>query len=1408
MSGKPAARQGDATMKGGPIVQGSAGVMIGAPTGVACSVCPGGRTSGSPVNPLLGAKVLPGETDIALPGPLPFMLTRSYSSYRTKTPAPVGTFGPGWKAPFDIRLQLRDDELIINDDGGRSIHFEPLLPGETAFSRSESLWLARGGVAKLHESNVLHVLWQALPEDLRLSQHLYLATNSAQGPWWILGWPERIPGADEPLPAPLPPYRVLTGVADRFGRTQTFQRDAGGEFAGNITGVTDGAGRRFRLVLTSQAQRAENARRQAAAAGTRPAPFPQTLPVAGYGADSGIRLEAVWLTHDPAYPDNLPALPLACYTYTPRGELSAVYDRSGTSVRSFTYDDKHPGRMTAHQYAGRPQTTYRYDAAGRVTEQHNPAGLSYTYGYEKNAVVITDSLNRREVLYTEGEGGLKRVIKEEKADGSAITREFDNAGRMVAMTDAAGRKTEYRLNIGSGNVTEIVAPDGRSVRFSYNDQRQLISTTGTDGLRSQKEFDGLGRLTQEKSRSGDITRYFYDNPYSELPSAIEDATGSRKQMTWSRYGQLLTFTDCSGYETRYEYNRFGQVTALHLEEGISQYRAYDERGRFISQKDAAGRETRYEYSMAGDLTTVIYPDGSRQTAHYDAAGHPVSTTEDGLTRQMEYDPAGRVTRLVNENGASTAFTYDLMDRLTQQTGFDGRTQRYHHSVTGQLVCSEDENLVTLWHYDTSDRLTHRTVDDEPAEQWQYNERGWLTELSHLSDGHRAAVQYEYDKQGRMSLERQTVQNPETNELLWQHVTRHDYPKGLATRTTSDSLPPVEWLTYGSGYISGMKLGDTPLVDFSRDRLHRETLRSFGAYEQNSIYTATGQLLSQTFSDPVLNREYGYNDSEKLIRISGTHQQNDWQYDAAGRLISARHRDQWQQYATDPAGNRLADRAKYPVLPSLWQDNRISEDAQYFYHHDAHGRLTQKDERRIRNGGGYVHSYHYDNQHRLAHYRREQQGVTLLESRYLYDPLGRRLGKRVWKSKRERSSLSGEEYVYLNKTPEVTWYGWDGDRLTTTQTETQRIQTIYTPGSFTPLVRIETDTAELAKAVHRSLAEKFQQEANVTFPPELVTMVDSLEAELTRGELSEPNRAWLAQGGLTPEQIQNQMEPKYTPQRKIHLYHCDHRGLPLALVNVEGKADWSAEYDAWGNMLRENSPHNLVQHIRLPGQQYDEETGLYYNRHRYYDPLQGQYITQDPIGMMGGWNPYIYPLNPVMDIDPLGLMAFGGEFGKWAGSAVNAASEGHMSYEDATAAIDAANGPTYSSLLFSLSLDVGLSAYGITGGSVAAGILTGNGDNGLDLCAYAMACQGGGIGAAGGASLSGTVTNAPPTSGVSYYKGGTTDVGLVANGAVTVLSESNGVDDPMHISATLSGGLGGGEFTGFITCQQYTKCIVN
>ncbi|EFG7942282.1 RHS repeat-associated core domain-containing protein [Escherichia coli] len=1230
MSGKPAARQGDATMKGGPIVQGSAGVRIGAPTGVACSVCPGGFTSGNPVNPLLGAKVQPGETDFALPGPLPFVLSRTYSSYRTKTPAPVGIFGPGWKAPFDIRLQIRDNELILNDNGGRSIHFEHLFPGEDGFSRSELFWLVRGGVAKLNESHRLAPLWQALPEELRMSPHIYLATNSPQGPWWILGWSERVPGVDEVLPAPLPPYRVLTGLVDRFGRTLTFRREAVGEFTGEITGVTDGAGRQFRLVLTTQAQRAEEAQQQAVAAGAKRPDIPVSLPdYTEYGRDNGIRLSAVWLTHDPEYPENLPAAPLVRYDWTPRGELAAVYDRSGTQMR------------------------YRYDDIGRVTEQRNPAGLSYTYQYEKNRIIITDSLNRCEVLHTEGEAGLKRVVKKEHADDSVTQSQFDSIGRLQSQTDAAGRTTEYSPNVVTGLVTRITTPDGRKSEFYYNNQNQLTSASGPDGLEMRRKYDEYGRLTQETARNGDITRYSYDNPHSELPSATEDATGSRKQMTWSRYGQLLTFTDCSGYQTRYEYDRFGQMTAVHREEGVSLYRSYDSRGQLISVKDTQGRETQYEYNGAGDLTAIITPDDNRSETQYDAWGKAVSTTQGGLTRSMEYDVAGRVISLTNENGCHSDFSYDVLDRLIQQSGFDGRTQRYRYDLTGKLTQNEDEGLVTLWHYDESDRITRRTVNGEPAEQWRYNDHGWLKEISHLSEGHRVAVHYGYNRKGRLTGERQTVHNPETGELLWLHETKHAYnEQGLANRVTPDCLPAVEWLTYGSGYLAGMKLGDTPLLEYARDRLHRETVRSFGsmagsnaAYELTSTYTPAGQLQSQHLNSLVYDRDYGWNDNGDLVRISGPRQTREYGYSATGRLASVRtlapDLDISIPYATDPAGNRLPDPELHPDSTlTAWPDNRIAEDAHYLYRYDEYGRLTEKTDRIpagvIRTDDERTHHYHYDSQHRLVFYTRIQHGEPLVESRYLYDPLGRRMAKRVWRRERDLTGL-----MSLSRKPEETWYGWDGDRLTTVQTDTTRIQTVYQPGSFTPLIRIETDVTELEKAQRRSLAEKLQQEGSkdghgVVFPPELVRLLDRLEGEIRADRVSDESRAWLAQCGLTVERLAAQIEPVYLPERKIHLYHCDHRGLPLALISTEGATEWREEYDEWGNQLNEENPHHLFQPYRLPGQQYDDESGLCYNRYRYYEPLQGRYITQDPIGLNGGWNLYKYPLNPINYADPLGL----------------------------------------------------------------------------------------------------------------------------------------------------------------------------
>ena len=407
-------------------------------------------------------------------------------------------------------------------------------------------------------------------------------------------------------------------------------------------------------------------------------------------------------------------------------------------------------------------------------------------------------------------------------------------------------------------------------------------------------------------------------------------------------------------------------------------------------------------------------------------------------------------------------------------------------------------------------------------------------------------------------------------------------------------------------------------------LWRTGLRqNFRIFQNEDIESILGTILQENgvtewsplFSEPHPSREfcvqYGETDYDFLCRMAAEE----------GIFFYEEH----AQKSTDQS-LVLCDTVRY--LPESFEipwnpntRNRIAEDAHYVYRHDEYGRLAEKTDRIpegvIRMHDERTHHYHYDSQHRLVFYTRIQHGEPQVESRYLYDPLGRRTGKRVWRRERD---LTG--WMSLSRKPEVTWYGWDGDRLTTVQTDTTRIQTVYEPGSFTPLIRVETENGEREKAQRRSLAETLQQEGSenghgVVFPAELVRLLDRLEEEIRADRVSSESRAWLAQCGLTVEQLARQVEPEYTPARKAHLYHCDHRGLPLALISEDGNTAWSAEYDEWGNQLNEENPHHVYQPYRLPGQQHDEESGLYYNRHRYYDPLQGRYITQDPMGLKGG-----------------------------------------------------------------------------------------------------------------------------------------------------------------------------------------------
>ncbi len=117
---------------------------------------------------------------------------------------------------------------------------------------------------------------------------------------------------------------------------------------------------------------------------------------------------------------------------------------------------------------------------------------------------------------------------------------------------------------------------------------------------------------------------------------------------------------------------------------------------------------------------------------------------------------------------------------------------------------------------------------------------------------------------------------------------------------------------------------------------------------------------------------------------------------------------------------------------------------------------------------------------------------------------------------------------------------------------------------------------------------------------------------------------------------------FAQQDGINHYHLDHLGTPQEITNQNGELVWAVSYKAYGN-LAVAFKAEVENNLRFAGQYFDEESGLHYNRFRYYDPACGRFINQDPIGLLGGVNNYLYVPNPTGWVDPLGLAAKLGDF---------------------------------------------------------------------------------------------------------------------------------------------------------------------
>ncbi|MGS0468150.1 RHS repeat-associated core domain-containing protein [Cobetia marina] len=246
-----------------------------------------------------------------------------------------------------------------------------------------------------------------------------------------------------------------------------------------------------------------------------------------------------------------------------------------------------------------------------------------------------------------------------------------------------------------------------------------------------------------------------------------------------------------------------------------------------------------------------------------------------------------------------------------------------------------------------------------------------------------------------------------------------------------------------------------------------------------------------------------------------------------------------------------------------------------------------------------------------------EAVPLTHARYAYDSMGRRIWKQV---------------TQQGNAPELIVFTWGGDLL---QSE-ERYQGHLPVMAHAPLLKLEVE--EPSRSYSTPIAQRqhtlgylanLVPQRRVSYLFEANSFIPAAKLE-TRFEAIE-QQTGTGQSGDT----------RYQPSAaELYYLQTDHLGTPLEVADSDGNLVWVGQYRAWGQLERAKDGNGELAStdnpLRFQGQYHDEETGLHYNRFRYYDPAVGRFTTQDPIGLMGGENLYQYAPNPTGWVDPLGL----------------------------------------------------------------------------------------------------------------------------------------------------------------------------
>lgn len=903
---------------------------------------------------------------------------------------------------------------------------------------------------------------------------------------------------------------------------------------------------------------------------------------------------------------------LATYQYDEHGDLIKAVDR-GNEVWRYQYHrhlltryDTPSGATFIAEWDGdTPQArcirTYAYapDRDGNKVVSHD---TRFDYQPVTRMTRLTDGLGN---VTTYRYNGLWAVDQVVQPDGNIEATEFDETGNIAARTDALGRRTET-ISDATGNPIAIRDAAGNLTRIEYNEQNLPIRITDPAGQIWQREYSADGLLIKEIDPLGNTSSTEYQNG---LPVTRTDALGNITRTQWNDAGQLIASTDCSGHTTLYGYDELGRQT--------SQTNALGQTSKFYG--NAAGKPTsvqpaglgtwKTEYDAAGNARAYIDPLGQTTRVSWNAFGQQTGVVDPlGGTYAFEYDTLGRVISLTNAKGERSLLSYDVRNRISEQVGFDGRRQQYQYNSVGELAeqidHGRDGQLRTTLLYDGLGQVIQRRLSDGTRSSFVYDSRGLLTQVRHEpAIGEPSQITYEYDAAGRRTAEVQSHHG-----RVWRLQHRLD-PSGNRSETLLPSIGTLTWQRYGSGHIHGMLLNGEPLASFERDALHRTTQVIQGPVAQLFQFNEAGLTVAQHLLDL---DEHGRSHTEPRPWRS-------WQYDAAGQLTHVS--DAWRgerHYHYDP----LTRLTGVTCQSGDTQRTAISES----YRYDPAGNLleqTRVDGTPVAVEGSASAPAAIGD--RLARFI-ATNGISRTQLDFSYDGHGNRI---------ERTTRDVREKTEAPPTPRLLGKLLSRSDDPVPVAAADSAATRYRYDSAHQLIGIEHadggKTEYRYDALGRRIA-KIDTPAGQTSSTTLFAWDgDWMLQEIHAGSVSRDDTlvTYIAHpdhGGPLAR----------IAQGKRYYYMNDHLGTPQELYDDTRKVVWAVDFDAYGQ-AREHIASEVDNPIRFPGQFRDKESGLYYNRYRYYDPEIGRYITPDPIGLRGGGNVYAYVNGkPTQRIDPLGL----------------------------------------------------------------------------------------------------------------------------------------------------------------------------